>query len=62
MSSSLAVMGATASPALASSPFVLGNLDAWRRWREQKLARYPGSEAARTADDRLRAIQLSRAR
>ena len=40
----------------------LRQLDAAEATLGQVLARYPGSEAARTADDRLRAIQLSRVR
>jgi len=43
MSPIVAVAAATPSPALASSPFVLENAGAWRRWREGKLARYPRS-------------------
>lgn len=40
----------------------LRQLDAAEATLARVLARYPGTEAARTADDRLRAIQLSRVR
>jgi tol-pal system protein YbgF len=40
----------------------LRQLDAAEATLAKVVARYPGSEAARTADDRLRAIQLSRTR
>lgn len=40
----------------------LRQLDAAEATLGRVVARYPGSEAARTADDRLRAIQLSRVR
>lgn len=40
----------------------LRQLDAAEATLGKVVARYPGSEAARTADDRLRAIQLSRVR
>jgi tol-pal system protein YbgF len=40
----------------------LRQLDAAEATLAKVVARYPASEAARTADDRLRAIQLSRAR
>jgi tol-pal system protein YbgF len=40
----------------------LRQLDAAEATLAKVVARYPGSEAARTADDRLRAIQVSRAR
>lgn len=40
----------------------LRQLDAAEATLEKVIARYAGSEAARTADDRLRAIQLSRVR
>ncbi len=40
----------------------LRQLDAAEATLSQVIRLYPGSEAARTADDRLRAIQLSRAR
>lgn len=40
----------------------LRQLDAAEATLAKVVARYPGSEASRTADDRLRAIQVSRAR
>ena len=40
----------------------LRQLDAAEATLSRVVARYPGTEAARTADDRLRAIQLSRVR
>ncbi len=40
----------------------LRQLDAAEATLSRVIARYPGTEAARTADDRLRAIQLSRVR
>lgn len=40
----------------------LRQLDAAEATLGKVVARYPGSEAARTADDRLRAMQLSRVR
>jgi alpha-ketoglutarate-dependent taurine dioxygenase len=43
MSCIVAGKAATAPPALASSPFILENAEAWRRWRERKLAGYPRS-------------------
>jgi TolA-binding protein len=37
-------------------------MDAAEATLAQVTQRYPGTDAARTADDRLRAIQLSRTR
>ena len=42
--------------------YSLRQLDAAAATLSRVVARYPGTEAARTADDRLRAIQLSRVR
>jgi TolA-binding protein len=47
---------------IGPSQYGLRQIDAAEATLAQVIARYPGTEAARTADDRLRAIQLSRVR